>query len=110
MIVKGNNLNKPHNSVITYILCYVQYKIIMRQLTKYDILNLPNNINLYCIGSVNGVVKFAENKDLLITKRSGKYAKKYGEFALLSLLNTDFAEFSEYSIQNDGKLIDDAEV
>ena len=27
MIVKGNNLNKPHNTVITYILCYVLYKI-----------------------------------------------------------------------------------
>jgi hypothetical protein len=26
MIVKGNNLNKPHNSVITYILCYVYVK------------------------------------------------------------------------------------
>jgi hypothetical protein len=26
MILKGNNLNKPHNSVITYILCYVYVK------------------------------------------------------------------------------------
>ena len=26
MIVKGNDLNKPHNSVITYILCYVYVK------------------------------------------------------------------------------------
>ena len=26
MIIKGNNLNKPHNSVITYILCYVYVK------------------------------------------------------------------------------------
>lgn len=80
----------------------------MRQLSKSDILKLPTNINLYCVGSVNGIIKFSENKDLLITKRTGKYAKKYGEFALLSILNTDFAEFSEYSIQSDGKLIDDA--
>jgi len=27
MLNKGNNLNKPHNSVITYILCYVQYSM-----------------------------------------------------------------------------------
>jgi hypothetical protein len=27
MIVKGNNLNKTHNSVITYILCYTQLLI-----------------------------------------------------------------------------------
>lgn len=25
MLNKGSNLNKPHNSVITYILCYVQF-------------------------------------------------------------------------------------
>ena len=28
MIVKGNNLNKPYNSVITYILCYTQCGLI----------------------------------------------------------------------------------
>jgi len=27
MILKGSNLNKPHNSVITYILCYVYVKL-----------------------------------------------------------------------------------
>ena len=27
MIVNGNNLNKPYNSVITYILCYKQLLI-----------------------------------------------------------------------------------
>jgi len=26
MIIKGNNLNKQHDSVITYILCYVYVK------------------------------------------------------------------------------------
>ena len=80
----------------------------MKQLTKNEVLNLPTNINLYCVGSVDGIVKFSENKNLLITKRTGKSAKKYGEFALLSVLDTDFAEFSEYSIQDDGRLIDDA--
>jgi|LakMenEpi03Aug12_release.lakeMendotaPanAssembly.Ray.scaffolds.fasta_scaffold590614_3 hypothetical protein len=73
----------------------------MIQLTKNNILNLPTYVNLYCVGSVNGVIKFSENKDLLITKRNG-------EFALLSLLNTNFAEFSDYSIQRDGKLFNDA--
>ena len=32
MIIKGSNLNKPHNSVITYILCYGQY--IMKGLVR----------------------------------------------------------------------------
>ena len=27
MIVKGNNLNRPYNSVITYIVCYTQLLI-----------------------------------------------------------------------------------
>ena len=39
---------------------------------------------------------------LLITKRTN------GEFALLTVLNGEFAEFSDYSLQKDGRLIDDA--
>ena len=33
MLNKGNNLNKPHNSVITYILCYVL--VLMHHNGKY---------------------------------------------------------------------------
>ena len=35
MIIKGSNLNKPHNSVITYILCYGQY-IMSTKITTCD--------------------------------------------------------------------------
>ena len=80
----------------------------MKQLTKDQVLNLPNKINLYCVGKINDNIIFNDYKDLLITKRTGKYAKKYGEFSLLSIKNIDFAEFSEYSLQKDGRLIDDA--
>jgi hypothetical protein len=31
MILEGSNLNKPHNSVITYIICYV-----FKQIKTYD--------------------------------------------------------------------------
>jgi len=36
MNVKGNNLNKPHNSVITYILCYAQFYMRIN-LTKQEL-------------------------------------------------------------------------
>ena len=41
MLNKGSNLNKPHNSVITYILCYGQY--IMNGFLRYL---KRSNINL----------------------------------------------------------------
>lgn len=42
MLNKGNNLNKPHNSVITYILCYGQF--FMR---KEDFKKALNNSRTY---------------------------------------------------------------
>lgn len=81
----------------------------MKQLTKQEILNLnlPERTNMFCIGEKNGKVVFRGNKDLLITKRKGKYAERYGEFALLSVLNTNFAEFSDHSLESTGRLGDD---
>ena len=38
MLNKGNNLNKPHNSVITYILRYTQYSLLTKKY-KYETTN-----------------------------------------------------------------------
>ena len=43
MILKGSNLNKSHNSVITYILCYV---LIIMIVTKQDLLDRKIKFNV----------------------------------------------------------------
>jgi hypothetical protein len=87
----------------------------MKHLTKQQIQSLPKNVNLYCIGKVDGKIIFTENKDLLITKRTGKFAKTHGEFAMLSILNKEclsdvnfITDFSDHSLQSDGRLIEDS--
>lgn len=80
----------------------------MKKLTKEHILQIGGEHVLECICKFNGQVYHKGFCKLLFTTREGKYAKKYGKLALISILNFNFAEFAEQDIQDDGTIINDA--
>lgn len=85
-------------------------KLKRKLLTKNEILLLKGGWHeFYVKGYIDGTAVFEGVTNAYLMERTGKYAKKYGSFALISFPSIEnMAEFDDHCIQSNGMLVNDS--